>query len=49
MEDYICLKITKYLFLSMARSGYDAAKLLAKRGNKVVLNDKDDKQEKNLI
>lgn len=32
-------KNKKILILGMARSGYEAAKLLAKRGNKVILND----------
>ena len=42
-------KDNKIFILGMARSGYEAAKLLAKRGNKVVLNDKDDKQEESHI
>lgn len=36
----------KILILGFARSGYEAAKLLIKRGNKVILNDS--KDEKNL-
>lgn len=42
-------KDNKIFILGMARSGYEVAKLLAKRGNKVVLNDNDIKQDENHI
>lgn len=38
----------KILILGLARSGYEAAKYLAKRGNIVVLNDSCDKEKHNL-
>lgn len=42
-------KNQKIFILGMARSGYHAAKILAKRGNTVVLNDKNEKQDENHI
>ncbi len=39
----------KIFVLGMARSGYEAAKLLAKRGNEVILNDIKEEQEKSHI
>ena len=41
----------KILILGLARSGYQAAKLLIKRGNNVYLNDakEEDKQDKNQV
>lgn len=35
----------KILFLGFARSGYEAAKVLARRGNKVILNDAKKEEE----
>ena len=37
----------KILILGMARSGYEAAKVLIKRGNTVVLNDSKDENSQN--
>ena len=44
-------KDNKILILGMARSGYEAAKYLAKRGNTIILNDggSKDKQDKDKI
>ena len=44
-------KNKKILILGLARSGYQAAKLLIKRGNTVYLNDykEEDKQDKNQV
>lgn len=44
-------KDNKILILGLARSGYQAAKLLISRGNKVYLNDfkEEDKQDKNQV
>ena len=39
----------KIFILGMARSGYEAAKVLAKRNNEIVLNDKNENQDKNHI
>lgn len=39
----------KIFILGMARSGYHAARVLAKRGNTIVLNDKNENQDKNHI
>ena len=39
----------KIFILGMARSGYQAARVLAKRGNTIVLNDKNANQDKNHI
>lgn len=39
----------KIFILGMARSGYEAAKLLATRNNKIILNDKNPDQDKNHI
>lgn len=39
----------KIFILGMARSGYHAARILAKRGNTIVLNDKNANQDKNHI
>lgn len=39
----------KIFILGMARSGYHAARVLAKRGNTIVLNDKNANQDKNHI
>lgn len=41
----------KILILGFARSGYEAAKFLAKRGNTVILNDakEEEKQDKNKV
>ena len=39
----------KIFILGMARSGYEAAKILATRNNQVVINDKNDKQDPNHI
>ena len=35
----------KILILGFARSGYEAAKVLARRGNKVILNDAKKEEE----
>ena len=37
-------KDNKILILGFARSGYEAAKVLIKRGNEVILNDSKDEQ-----
>ena len=39
----------KIFILGMARSGYSAAKVLAKRNNQIVLNDKNSDQDKEHI
>ena len=39
----------KIFILGMARSGYHAARVLAKRGNTIVLNDMNANQDKNHI
>jgi len=39
----------KIFILGFARSGYEAAKLLAKRGNKVILNDMKEEQNKEHV
>ncbi len=39
----------KIFILGMARSGYEAAKVLAKRNNEIVLNDNNENQDKNHI
>ena len=39
----------KIFILGMARSGYEAAKILAKRNNEIVLNDMNENQDKNHI
>jgi len=39
----------KVFILGFARSGYEAAKLLAKRGNKVVLNDMKEEQDEEKV
>ena len=39
----------KIFILGMARSGYEAAKVLAKRNNEIVLNDKNENQDENHI
>lgn len=39
----------KILILGMARSGYEAAKVLAKRNNEIILNDKNTNQDVNHI
>ena len=39
----------KIFILGMARSGYEAARILAKRNNEIVLNDKNENQDKNHI
>ncbi len=39
----------KIFILGFARSGYEAAKLLAKRGNEVILNDLKEEQDENKI
>ena len=39
----------KIFILGMARSGYEAAKVLAKRNNEIVLNDKNENQDKDHI
>ena len=39
----------KIFILGFARSGYEAAKLLAKRGNKVVLNDMKEEQDEDKV
>ena len=39
----------KIFILGMARSGYEAAKILAKRNNEIVLNDNNENQDKNHI
>ena len=39
----------KIFILGMARSGYEAAKILAKRNNTIVLNDMNEKQDENHI
>ena len=38
-------KNMKIFILGMARSGYHAARILAKRGNKILLNDKNENQD----
>lgn len=47
----IMFKNKKILILGMARSGYQAAKYLKKRGNEVILNDggSEEKQESNQV
>ena len=42
-------KNKKIFILGFARSGYEAAKLLAKRGNEIVLNDMKIEQDKNRM
>lgn len=42
-------KNKKIFILGMARSGYEAAKLLARRGNEIVINDLSDKQDPKQI
>jgi UDP-N-acetylmuramoylalanine--D-glutamate ligase len=42
-------KDNKIFVLGMARSGYEVAKLLAKRGNKVILNSNADDEDENHI
>ena len=42
-------KNNKIIILGMARSGYEAAKVLVKRNNEVILNDKNIEQDKNHI
>ena len=42
-------KNNKIFILGMARSGYEAAKVLAKRGNVVILNDIKEEQDENHI
>ena len=39
----------KIFILGMARSGYHAARILAKRNNQIVLNDKNENQDQNHI
>lgn len=39
----------KIFILGMARSGYEAARMLAKRGNKIIINDFDDNQDQNHV
>lgn len=39
----------KIIILGMARSGYEAAKVLIKRNNEVILNDKNVEQDKNHV
>ncbi len=39
----------KIFILGMARSGYEAAKILATRNNQIVINDKNEKQDPNHI
>lgn len=39
----------KILILGMARSGYEAAKLLIKKGNEVVLNDLKEEQDEEKV
>ena len=39
----------KIFILGFARSGYEAAKLLAKRGNKVILNDMKEEQDEDKV
>ena len=39
----------KIFILGMARSGYEAAKVLAKRNNEIVLNDNNTNQDKNHV
>ena len=42
-------KNMKIFILGMARSGYHAARILAKRGNTILLNDKNENQDPNHI
>ena len=42
-------KNKKIFILGMARSGYQAAKVLAKMNNQIVLNDMNEKQDENHI
>ena len=39
----------KIFILGMARSGYWAAKILAKRNNTIVLNDANEKQDESRV
>lgn len=39
----------KIFILGMARSGYEAAKMLSMRGNEIIINDKDTNQDKNHV
>ena len=39
----------KIIILGMARSGYEAAKILASRNNEVILNDKNNDQDENHV
>ena len=39
----------KIFILGMARSGYHAAKVLAKRNNEIVLNDAKEDQDKEKV
>ena len=45
----IMFKNKKILILGMARSGYQAAKYLKKRGNEVILNDGGSEENRILI
>lgn len=42
-------KNKKIFILGMARSGYEVAKLLAKRGNSIVLNSNAEDEDENHI
>lgn len=42
-------KNNNIFILGMARSGYECAKFLAKRGNKIIVNDRNEKQDENHI
>ena len=39
----------KIFILGMARSGYESAKFLAKRGNKIIINDKNEDEDKKHV
>ena len=39
-------KNNNLFILGMARSGYESAKFFAKRGNKIIINDKNEDEDK---
>lgn len=42
-------KNNNLFILGMARSGYESAKFFAKRGNKIIINDKNEDEDKNHV
>ena len=48
-EVFIVFENNKIFILGFARSGYEAAKLLAKRGNTVILNDMKTEQDEEKV